>query len=146
MIPGGPLFRYPSHGLLSVTGEKDDLPGGGPMRCGIPVADLFTGSYATIAILAAICQRNVSGVGQHIDLALFDTMVSLMSVQNMNALIGGVEPKRTGVRNPNVVPYQIFKAKDGYFVLAVGNDSQFKKLICTVQNKFFCTVQNKFLD
>ena len=98
------------------------------MRCGIPVADLFTGSYATISILAALHQRNKTGIGQHIDMALFDTMVSLMSVQNMNALVGSVVPQRTGIRNQNVVPYQIFQAKDRPFVLAVGNDSQYEKL------------------
>ena len=120
-------------GLMSITGERDDLPGGGPMRVGIPIADLFTSSNAIIAILVALIQREQTGFGQHIDVALLDTMIAEMRIHNMYYLLSGQEPIRTGVQNPNVVPYQVMEAKDKQFVLACGNDSQFKKL-CNLLN------------
>ncbi|MDR2093713.1 MAG: CoA transferase [Azoarcus sp.] len=114
-------------GLMSITGERDDLPGGGPQKLGVAFADLMTGVYATIAILAAIAHRNTSGEGQYIDMALLDVQVATMANMNMNYLTSGKIPKRQGNAHANIVPYQVFRCKDGYMVLAVGNDGQFVK-------------------
>jgi crotonobetainyl-CoA:carnitine CoA-transferase CaiB-like acyl-CoA transferase len=114
-------------GLMSVTGERDDLPGGGPQKVGVAVADITTGMYATVAILAALIARGQSGVGQYIDMALLDTQVSMIANMNMNYLVTGRAPKRFGNAHANIVPYQVFDAADGQFVLAVGNDGQFAK-------------------
>jgi crotonobetainyl-CoA:carnitine CoA-transferase CaiB-like acyl-CoA transferase len=115
-------------GLLSITGERDDLPGGGPQKVGVAVADITTGMYATVAILAALSYRTQSGQGQYIDMALLDTQVAMIANMNMNYLVSGKVPKRQGNAHANIVPYQVFDAKDGQFVIAVGNDSQFAKL------------------
>jgi formyl-CoA transferase len=114
-------------GLMSITGERDDLPGGGPQKAGVAIADLMTGMYATVALLAAIEERHRSGRGQHIDMALLDTQVAWLANQNSNYLIGGEVPKRMGNAHPNVVPYQTFPTQDGNLILAVGNDGQFKR-------------------
>lgn len=114
-------------GLMSVTGEKDHLPGGGPQKVGVAVADLMTGMYAVTAILAALHHRTHTGIGQHIDLALLDTQVSWLANQASNFLVGGQVPERLGTAHPNIVPYQTFPVKDGYILLAVGNDRQFQK-------------------
>jgi formyl-CoA transferase len=114
-------------GLMSITGERDDLPGGGPQKAGVAIADLMTGMYSTVAILAAIEERHTSGRGQHIDMALLDTQVAWLANQNTNYLIGGEVPIRMGNAHPNVVPYQTFPTKDGDVIIAIGNDSQFKK-------------------
>jgi formyl-CoA transferase len=114
-------------GLMSITGERDDLPGGGPQKAGVAIADLMTGMYSTVAILAAIEERHRSGYGQHIDMALLDTQVAWLANQNTNYLIGGEVPIRMGNAHPNVVPYQTFPTKDGDVIIAIGNDSQFKK-------------------
>lgn len=114
-------------GLMSVTGEREGLPGGGPQKVGIPVADLFTGLYSTVAVLAALAQRDVSGVGQHIDMALLDVLVSTMGTAYMNYLTTGNVLKSYGNASANIVPYQVFTCRDGRLVLAVGNDSQFAK-------------------
>lgn len=114
-------------GLMSITGERDDLPGGGPQKLGVAFADLMTGVYSTIAILAALNHRNASGEGQYIDMALLDVQVATMANMNMNYLASGAIPKRQGNAHANIVPYQVFRCKDGYMVLAVGNDSQFVK-------------------
>jgi crotonobetainyl-CoA:carnitine CoA-transferase CaiB-like acyl-CoA transferase len=114
-------------GLMSVTGERDDLPGGGPQKVGVAVADITTGMYATVAILAALAHRSQSGAGQYIDMALLDVQVAMIANMNMNYLVTGRAPKRFGNAHANIVPYQVFDAADGQFVLAVGNDSQFAK-------------------
>ena len=117
-------------GIMSVTGERDDAPGGGPQKVGVAIADLMTGMYSTVAILAALHERNASGLGQYIDMALLDTQVAWLANQNANYLIGGAPPERMGNAHPNVVPYQTFRTRDGDLILAVGNDTQFAKF-CT---------------
>jgi crotonobetainyl-CoA:carnitine CoA-transferase CaiB-like acyl-CoA transferase len=114
-------------GLMSITGERDDAPGGGPQKVGVAIADLMTGMYSSAAILAALHERNASGRGQHIDMALLDTQVAWLANQNTNYLIGGDTPKRMGNAHPNIVPYQTFATLDGDLILAIGNDSQFVK-------------------
>lgn len=118
-------------GFMSVTGERDDLPGGGPQKAGVAISDLMTGMYASTAVLAAIAQREVSGCGQYIDACLLDTMVAMMAVMEMNYLISGVPPGRAGNAHQNIVPYQVFACADGHLILAVGNDGQFAKF-CAV--------------
>ncbi len=113
-------------GLMSVTGEADDQSGGGPQKVGVAVTDLFTGLYAANAIQAALIHRERTGVGQHIDLALLDTSVAIMANMNQNYLVSGKVPKRMGNAHPNIVPYQVFACADGYLILGVGNDRQFK--------------------
>jgi len=114
-------------GLMSITGERDDLPGGGPQKVGVAVADLATGLYATIAILAALAHRDRTGEGQYIDMALLDVQVAMIANMNMNYLVSGKVPGRQGNAHANVVPYQVFTAADGQLVLAIGNDGQFAK-------------------
>ena len=114
-------------GLMSVTGQADERPGGEPLRVGVAVADLSTGMYATVAILAALFHRARTGEGQYIDMALLDTQVSMIANMNMNYLISGRAPRRIGNAHANIVPYQVFDAADGKVVLAVGNDGQFAK-------------------
>jgi crotonobetainyl-CoA:carnitine CoA-transferase CaiB-like acyl-CoA transferase len=114
-------------GLMSVTGERDDLPGGGPQKVGVAVADLFTGMYATVAILAALRHRDATGQGQVIDMALFDTQLAMLANLGSNYLCSGKAPGRMGNAHQNIVPYQVFEARDGHLILAVGNDRQFAK-------------------
>ncbi len=118
-------------GLMSLTGRRDEEDGAGPMKVGVALTDILTGLYASNAILAALAQRSVSGIGQHIDLALLDVQVACLANQASNYLTTGVSPKRMGNAHPNIVPYQDFPTADGYMILAVGNDGQFAKL-CTV--------------
>jgi len=115
-------------GLMSITGRPDGEPGGGPMRVGVAVADLFTGLYTTVAILAALHRRERSGEGGHIDMALFDTQLAVLANQMSNALVSGQDPPRQGNTHPNIVPYQPFDAADKPLVIAVGNDRQFARL------------------
>ena len=119
-------------GLMSITGEPDGAPGGGPQKVGVAVADLMTGMYAATGILAALRHAEATGVGQHIDLALLDTQVGWLANQAMNYLVGGSVPQRRGSAHPNIVPYQVMPAADGYFMLAVGNDAQFRRLCAIV--------------
>jgi formyl-CoA transferase len=121
-------------GFMSVTGERDDLPGGGPQKAGIAISDLMTGMYACTAILAAVAHRDLSGVGQYIDTSLFDTQVAMMAVMNMNYLVSGTPPVRAGNAHQNIVPYQVFACADGHLILAVGNDAQFARF-CEVAGK-----------
>lgn len=116
-------------GLMSFTGRADDEPGGGPMKVGVALTDIMTGMYASTAILAALSHRDKTGIGQHIDLSLLDVQVGVLSNQAMNYLHTGQLPKRMGNAHPNVVPYQDFPTEDGYMILALGNDSQFAKLV-----------------
>ena len=112
-------------GLMSVTGNPDGTPGGGPQKVGVAVADLMTGMYAVSAILGALYERTRSSLGQHIDLALLDTQVAWLCNQNMNYLLSGKPPVRQGSQHPNIVPYGSFATKDGHLMLAIGNDRQF---------------------
>jgi formyl-CoA transferase len=115
-------------GMMSVTGLPDDEPGGGPMRAGVAIADLFTGMYTCSAILAALYAREKSGEGAYIDMALFDTQLAVMANQASNALVSGKDPPRQGNTHPNIVPYQPFDAADQPIIIAVGNDRQFARL------------------
>ncbi len=115
-------------GLMSVTGQPDGAPGGGPMRVGVAVADLFTGMYACVAILAALHRRSASGEGAHIDMALFDTQLAMLANQASNALISGEDPPRQGNTHPNIVPYRPFDTADQPIIIAIGNDRQFARL------------------
>jgi crotonobetainyl-CoA:carnitine CoA-transferase CaiB-like acyl-CoA transferase len=115
-------------GLMSITGLPDDMPGGGPMRVGVAVVDLFTGLYTCVAILSALYARERTGAGTHIDMALFDTQLAMLANQASNALISGKDPPRQGNTHPNIVPYQPFDAADQPIIIAVGNDRQFARL------------------
>jgi len=115
-------------GLMSVTGERDDLPGGGPQKVGVPMVDMVTGVYAAVGILAALAGRTQTGRGQHIDLAMLDVQVGLLCNQGMNYLLAGKVPRRTGTAHPNIQPQRTFTCKDGQIVLVVGNDGQFAAL------------------
>jgi crotonobetainyl-CoA:carnitine CoA-transferase CaiB-like acyl-CoA transferase len=118
-------------GLMSVTGERDDRPGGGPQKVGVAVADLFTGLYATVAILAALRHAEATGQGQQVDMALLDTQVAMLANLGANYLVSGKVPGRVGNAHQNIVPYQSFEVADGHLILAVGNDGQFARF-CTV--------------
>ena len=121
-------------GFMSVTGERDDLPGGGPQKAGIAISDLMTGMYACTAILAAVEHRKLANAGQYIDVSLFDTQVAMLAVMNMNYLVSGTPPGRAGNAHQNIVPYQVFACADGHLILAVGNDAQFARF-CEVAGK-----------
>jgi len=131
----GPYREHPGYdfmiqgmgGMMSVTGEPDGAPGGGPQRAGVPVADIITGMYATIAICAAVAHRAETGIGQHLDLALLDSQIALLAYQNTNYFATGKPPKRIGNLHPNIAPYQPFKTADGDVILACGNDNLFRK-------------------
>ncbi len=115
-------------GFMSITGERDGLPGGGPQKAGVAVADLMTGMYATVAVLAALTHRDRTGEGQYIDMALLDVQVAMLANMGTNFLASGTAPARWGNAHPNIVPYQTFAAADGHLIVAVGNDGQFRKL------------------
>ncbi|CDK98831.1 putative acyl-CoA-transferase, NAD(P)-binding [Magnetospirillum gryphiswaldense MSR-1 v2] len=114
-------------GLMSLTGE----PEGEPMKVGVALTDIFTGMYASVAVLAALSHRDRTGQGQHVDLALLDVQVAVLANQAANYLVGGMVPQRLGNAHPNIVPYQAFATSDGHVILAVGNDGQFQKF-CAV--------------
>jgi crotonobetainyl-CoA:carnitine CoA-transferase CaiB-like acyl-CoA transferase len=126
--PGYDFMIQGIGGLMSITGEPDQRPGGGPMKVGVAVADIFTGLYAAIAILGALAHRDRTGAGQYIDLALLDTQVAVLANQAMNYLVTGVAPQRLGNAHPNIVPYQVFAASDGHIIVAVGNEKQFARM------------------
>ncbi len=132
-------------GLMSITGERDDAPGGGPQKVGVAIADLMTGMYSSVAILAALHERRTSGLGQYIDMALLDSQVAWLANQNANYLIGGKPPQRMGNAHPNVVPYQTFPTRDGDMILAVGNDNQFRKF-CVAAGIAEIGVDPRFAD
>jgi formyl-CoA transferase len=115
-------------GFMSLTGERDHKPGGGPQRAGVPVVDIMTGMYSTIAVCAAIANRERTGQGQHIDMALLDTQVGFLANQGANFLVTGEAPARLGNTHPNIVPYQSVPTKDGAIIIACGNDNLFNKL------------------
>ncbi|TAA56489.1 CaiB/BaiF CoA-transferase family protein [Shinella sp. JR1-6] len=114
-------------GLMSITGESDDKPGGGPQKVGVPISDILTGMYSAAGVLSALLHRERTGEGQHIDMALLDVQLAALANQNLNFLTTGKPPRRYGNAHPNIVPYQVFGSSDGSFVLAVGNDQQFRK-------------------
>ncbi|MEE2525682.1 CaiB/BaiF CoA-transferase family protein [Hyphobacterium sp. HN65] len=116
-------------GLMDLTGDPD----GTPQKVGIAIADLLTGLYGVIAIQAALAQRERTGKGQHIDLALMDCMTGVMTNQAMNYLVTGKAPHRMGTTHPNIVPYQAFPVSDGYLIIAVGNDAQYRRLVELLQ-------------
>jgi formyl-CoA transferase len=116
-------------GFMSITGERDDLPGGGPQKAGVAIADLMTGMYSTIAVLAALTHRDRTGEGQYIDMALLDVQVAMLANMNSNYLASGNPPKRWGNAHPNIVPYQTFATSDGHIIVAAGNDGQYRKFI-----------------
>lgn len=114
-------------GLMSLTGRPDGEEGAGPVKVGVALTDILTGLYSTVAILAALANRDQAGVGQHIDMALLDVQVACLANQAMNYLTTGNPPRRLGNAHPNIVPYQDFPTADGDFILTVGNDGQFRK-------------------
>lgn len=116
-------------GFMSITGERDGEPGGGPQKAGVAIADLSTGLYSTIAVLAALAHRDRTGEGQYIDMALLDVQVALLANMNTNFLASGKPPVRWGNAHPNIVPYQTFQTRDGWIIVAVGNDGQFRKFV-----------------
>ncbi|MYZ42087.1 CaiB/BaiF CoA transferase family protein [Schauerella aestuarii] len=132
----GPRAKQPAYdfliqamgGLMSVTGERDDKPGGGPQKVGVPIVDMVTGVYAAVGILAAIIGRHTTGRGQHVDLGMMDVQVGLLMNQAMNFLLAGRTPKRTGTAHPNIQPQRTFDCRDGQIVVVVGNDGQFATL------------------
>lgn len=127
-LPGYDFVFQGMGGLMSLTGKPDSEPGGGPMKFGLAISDLTTGMYATIAILAAIEHRHISGQGQYIDMSLLDCSVSLTSYMSMNYFLSGKVPQRMGNVHTNIVPYQVFRCQEGSIILAVGNDTQFRDL------------------
>ena len=121
-------------GLMSITGKADGEEGAGPVKVGVALTDILTGLYASNAILAALAERERSGLGQYIDLALLDVQIACLGNQALNYLTTGVPPKRLGNAHPNIVPYQDFPTADGDFILTVGNDGQFRKF-CEVAGR-----------
>jgi formyl-CoA transferase len=113
-------------GLMSITGQADGAPGAEPLKVGVAVADLFTGMYAVTGILAALRHAERTGLGQHLDIALLDCQAAMLANQAMNYFVSGAAPTRLGNAHPNIAPYQVLPTADGHFVLAVGNDGQFK--------------------
>ena len=116
-------------GFMSITGERDNLPGGGPQKAGVAIADLMTGMYSTVAVLAALAHRDRTGTGQYIDMALLDVQVAMLANMNANFLVSGTPPARWGNAHPNIVPYQTFKTSDSWIIVGVGNDAQFRKFV-----------------
>lgn len=121
--PGYDFMIQGMGGIMDLTGEPD----GPPQKMGVAFADIFTGTYGTIAVLAALAQRERTGLGQHIDMALLDSIVGVLANQSLNYLVSGVAPHRMGNAHPNIVPYQTFAVRDGYVIIAVGNDTQFAR-------------------
>jgi len=131
--PGYDFLVQAMGGLMSITGRGTDEVGAGPQKAGVAVTDILTGLYAVIGILTALTHRDRTGEGQHIDLSLLDVQVACLANQAMNYLISGAVPQRLGNAHPNIVPYQDFPTRDGYMIIAVGNDSQFAKLCSEMQ-------------
>lgn len=132
----GPRAKQPAYdfmiqamsGLMSITGESDDRPGGSPMKIGVPMVDLITGLYSSNAILAALARREVSGEGEHIDMAMLDVGIALLANQAMNYMLTDTVPQRRGNRHPNIQPQRVYTCCDGHIIMAVGSDAQFTKL------------------
>ncbi len=132
--PGYDFLVQAMGGLMSVTGEPDGAPGGGPVKVGVALTDLLTGMYAATAVLAALAHRDRTGEGQHVDLSLLDVQVATLANQAESFLVTGVPPPRLGNAHPSIVPYQAFATSDGHLVLAVGNDAQFARF-CEVAGR-----------
>lgn len=130
--PGYDFIIQGMSGLMSITGEKEGELGASAQKVGVAVVDIQTGLYATIAIQAALISRQQTGVGQYIDMSLLDVQVAGLANQGMNYLSSGIAPQRMGNHHPNIVPYQTFKARDKEFILACGNDKQFKDLCIAI--------------
>ena len=124
-LPGYDYIFQGMGGLMSITGMPEGAPGGGPLKTGIPITDVVTGIYASTAILGALEHRNLSGEGQHIDIALLDCLVNVTGCAVMNYFLSGQVPQRLGNGHSNMVPYQVFRCKQGDLIVAVGNDTQF---------------------
>ncbi|HEV3104415.1 MAG TPA: CaiB/BaiF CoA-transferase family protein [Trinickia sp.] len=116
-------------GFMSITGERDSEPGGGPQKAGVAIADLMTGMYATVAVLTALAHRDRTGEGQYIDMALLDVQVAMLANVGANFLASGKAPERWGNAHANIVPYQTFRTSDSWIIVAVGNDGQFRKFV-----------------
>jgi crotonobetainyl-CoA:carnitine CoA-transferase CaiB-like acyl-CoA transferase len=116
-------------GFMSITGERDGQPGGGPQKAGVAIADLMTGMYSSVAVLTALAHRDRTGEGQYIDMALLDVQVAMLANMNSNFLASGKPPARWGNAHPNIVPYQTFQTSDSWIIVAVGNDGQFRKFV-----------------
>jgi crotonobetainyl-CoA:carnitine CoA-transferase CaiB-like acyl-CoA transferase len=129
--PGYDFLVQAMGGLMSITGERDDRPGGGPQKVGVALTDVMTGLYASVAVLAALRERDATGRGQQVDLALLDVQVAALANQGANYLATGEAPKRLGNDHPSIVPYQAFRARDGHLILAIGNDTQFRSFCRT---------------
>jgi crotonobetainyl-CoA:carnitine CoA-transferase CaiB-like acyl-CoA transferase len=129
--PGYDMIVQAMAGLMSITGEPDSNHGQ-PQKVGVAVADIMTGLYSTIAIMAALKEREVSGMGQHIDMALMDVVTASLSNQASNYLVSGTVPGRMGNEHPNIVPYQVFEVADGHMIVAVANDGQFQKFAACI--------------
>ena len=127
--PGYDFIIQGMGGFMSVTGEADDFPGASPQKAGVAIADIFTGMYATTAILAAVVHRDQTGQGQYIDMALLDTQIAVMANISSAYLCSNKVPSRWGNASPIIVPYQTFPTSDGWIIVAVGNDSQFKHFV-----------------
>jgi len=121
-------------GLMSVTGEAEDKPGGGPQKIGVALSDILTGLYTTIGALAALAYRDKTGRGQHVDMGLLDVTIAAMANQAMNYLVTGKAPTMMGNAHPNIVPYEAYKAADHYIILATGNDGQYQRF-CDVAGR-----------
>ncbi len=115
-------------GLMSVTGERDDRPGGGPQKVGVPIVDLMTGMYTAVAVLAALARRTETGEGEYIDIGMFDVQVATLANQAMNYLVSDQVPKRNGNAHPNIQPQNVYRCADGDVILVVGNDNQFLRM------------------
>jgi crotonobetainyl-CoA:carnitine CoA-transferase CaiB-like acyl-CoA transferase len=126
--PGYDFVIQALGGLMSITGERDDLPGGGPQKVGVAISDIMTGLYAVIAIQAALRARETLGVGQHCDMALFDVQLATLANQAAHYLATGTSPPRYGNAHASIVPYQAFAAEDGDLIVACGNDAQFRAM------------------
>lgn len=133
--PGYDFAFQAEGGLMSITGERDNLPGGGPQKSGIAIADLTTGLYASTAILAALNYRNATGLGQYIDMSLLDCVTALASNQGTSHIMNGVNPRRLGNAHPALVPYQVFNTSDDYVVVAVANDFQWQRLCQAIERE-----------
>jgi len=131
--PGYDAMIQGMGGLMSITGLPNGQPGAGPQKVGVAVADLMCGMYAVSAIVAALYERERSGQGQYVDLALLDTQVAWLANQALNYLVSGQPPARQGTAHPNIVPYQAFATADGYLMLAVGNDAQFARFCAAAE-------------
>jgi crotonobetainyl-CoA:carnitine CoA-transferase CaiB-like acyl-CoA transferase len=130
-------------GLMSITGKPGRYPVGEPMRVGVPIVDLMTGMYTAVAVLGALVSRSKNQKGQYIDLSLLDVQTAMLSNQGMNYLVSKKVPGRIGNTHPNIVPYQVFRTKDGFVIVGVGNDRQFQTF-CRILNCKSLMKDNRF--